>query len=81
MEDQLSDVGAVSSALANYMTALNEIKKMMTEEPTFESNKAEFDSAWKSENATVFLGQYTKLISSVSAAVDSLNKYQEKIIK
>ena len=79
MEDRIENLSAVVDALSQYSTALTEIQKLMNGESNFEKNKEEFRSAWQSENANSFLGEYSKLTTSVTNAIESLIKYQSKI--
>ena len=74
--NELANLTAVKVALLKFNNCITSLSNTIAE---LETNKGEISSAWNSSNATIFVGQYTELISYLQEAYDSLTKYQQKI--
>ncbi len=74
--DKLLNVGEVQSALADYKQSISRLNDTVKD---LETNKNQFSNAWESENATALIAEYSKLISSLQEAYNSLTAYQTKI--
>lgn len=80
MEDKIISLSEVTSALAEYKAAVEDLGKKLTGgDLTLETNKTEVNSAWQSDNASTFIANYTNLITYITEAYNSLVKYQDKI--
>ena len=74
--DKLTDVGTVQSALAEFKTAVTNLKNTIND---LQTNKNNISNSWESNNASSFLTQYNSLINSLTEAFGGLDNYQQKI--
>ena len=76
MNDELTSITTVQTALEEYKKSVVVLNETISE---LETNKAKFNSSYKSENASALINNYDQLITSLTAAYASLNSYQKKI--